>query len=295
MKRKILIFGVTGMLGHTLFSELSENENHDVYGTARMEGNIQQWFNRKILKKILLNIDVTNNEVVRKTIKSINPDIVINCVGIIKQLATANDPLVAIPINSIFPHVLASFCKVSGTRMIHISTDCVYNGKKGYYNENDLPNANDLYGRTKALGEVNHDWCITLRTSIIGHELKGKYGLIEWFLSQSEKIRGYLNAVYTGFPTVEIAHIIDKYVIPMVDLSGIYNLSSDPISKYELLKQVALKYKKEIEIEPYSDFFDNKSLDSTYFRLRTGYHPPTWKELIDKMYNNYQKELLKKI
>lgn len=293
MKKKVLIFGVTGMLGHTIFIELSKNKNYDIYGTVRNPEGIIKWFGQELLKKINSNVDANDNDSVIKTIERISPDIIINCIGLIKHLTIANDPLIAIPINSLFPHYLASLCKKVGSRMIHISTDCVFNGEKGNYNENELPNARDIYGGTKALGEVFYDWCTTLRTSIIGHELKGKYGLIEWFLSQSGKVQGYLNAIYTGFPTIEMAHIIEKYVIPIEGLSGLYHVSSEPISKYELLKLVAKKYNKETEIEPYADFHDNKSLDSTRFRMKTGYNPPAWTDLIDKMYIHYHKELLK--
>lgn len=179
-------------------------------------------------------------------------------------------------------------CRSVGARMIHISTDCVFDGKKGNYTEHDSSNADDLYGRSKFLGEVAYPpHCLTLRTSIIGHELKGKLGLIEWFLAQKGKVDGFTHAVYSGFPTVELAHIITEYILPNKDMNGVYHVSSDPISKYDLLKLVAKRYGKQIKIEPYNKFYQDHSLDSSVFRRITGYTPPSWPELVDKMYQHY--------
>ncbi len=156
--------------------------------------------------------------------------------------------------------------------------------EKDRYNENDQSDAEDLYGRTKYIGEVTGHNCITLRTSIIGHELKSKFGLVEWFLGQDTTVKGFTNAIYSGFPTVEMANIISDLIIPNPSLSGLYHVSSDPISKYELLRLVAKTYNKSIDIEPYSDFECDRSLDSTKFRNDTGYKPPQWSELVGNMY-----------
>jgi dTDP-4-dehydrorhamnose reductase len=163
----------------------------------------------------------------------------------------------------------------------------VFDGKKGNYTEQDTSNAADLYGKTKYLGEVHYPHCVTLRTSIIGHELKGKYGLVEWFLAQEGRVRGFTNAIYSGFPTVEMARIMGEYVIPSESLSGLYHVSSEPISKYDLLKLVSEKYGKEIEIEPYDEFRQDRSLESAHFRNVSGYVPPSWSELVDRMHMNY--------
>ena len=176
-------------------------------------------------------------------------------------------------------------CRSAGARMIHISTDCVFDGKKGNYTENDSSTADDLYGRSKFLGEVAYPpHCLTLRTSIIGHELKGKLGLVEWFLAQEGKVRGFTHAIYSGFPTIEFARIITDYILPRPELTGVYHVSSDPVSKYDLLNLVAKKYGKKIEIEPYDDFRQDRSLDSSLFRRLTGYMPPSWPELVDQMH-----------
>lgn len=284
---KVLITGVTGMLGHTLFTRLSQCADLDVYATARSSTGLSGWYSPELLKKVLVNVDADNFDSFIKAIARIKPDIVINCIGIIKQAPAAKDPLTAIAVNALLPHRIAALCKAAGARLIHISTDCVFNGVKGGYIESDPVDAADLYGKTKHLGEVAESHCVTLRTSIIGHELKGKYGLIEWFLARGEKIQGFTKAIFSGFPTVEIARIINDYVIPQTHLTGLYHVSSATISKYDLLKLVAEKYSKSIEIEPDDNFYINRALDSSRFRRVTGYNPPSWPELIDKMYRNY--------
>lgn len=275
------------MLGHTLFTELNKNKNLDVYGTARSLKNLDKWFRPELRKRIRCNVDADNFDTVIRALAAIQSDIIINCIGLIKQLPSANDPLSAITVNAQLPHRLSLICRTANARMIHISTDCVFDGAKGNYTEEDNSNAIDLYGRTKFLGEVYYPHCVTLRTSIIGHELKSKLGLVEWFLTQKDEVKGFTKAIYSGFPTIEMAHIISEYVIPNPDLQGLYHVSSEPISKYELLKLVAEKYKKQIEIKPYDDFYSDRSLNSDKFRRATGYISPPWAELVDKMYEHY--------
>lgn len=282
-----MVTGVTGMLGHTLFTLLSQSTDCDVYGTARSATGLSRWFQPECLEKLTLNVDADDFDSIAKAILQIQPAVVINCIGIIKQSTAAKDPLTAISVNALLPHRIASVCKKIGARMIHISTDCVFNGLKGNYTEADMADANDLYGRTKYLGEVADAHCVTLRTSIIGHELKGNYGLIEWFLNSNEKVRGFTKAVFSGFPTIELARIIRDYVIPGERLAGLYHVSAAPISKYDLLNLVAERYRKSIEIEPDDGFYMNRALDSTKFRQAAGYTPPSWKVLIDDMYRNF--------
>lgn len=298
MQKKVLILGGTGMLGHTLFMQLSLQKNLDVYATARTSSGLSLWFHPDFVEKIRVGVDADNFDTVIRAFASIQPDIVINCIGLIKQLPMASDPLSAIIINSLLPHRISMICRSAGARMIHISTDCVFDGKKGNYTEHDSSNADDLYGRSKFLGEVAYPpHCLTLRTSIIGHELKGKLGLIEWFLAQKGKVNGFTHAIYSGFPTVELAHILLEYVIPKPELTGVYHVSSDPISKYDLLSLVAKRYAKQIKIEPYDKLHQDRSLDSSVFRRITGYTPPSWPELVDKMYqyhisSSYDKQSL---
>lgn len=290
---KILILGTTGMLGHTLLKKLSERDNLDVYATCRSRNGLSQWFQQEIVDRIYSPVDANKFNSVRRILVEIKPDVVINCIGVIKQLAEAKDPLQCIEINALFPHRLAQACKSVGARLIHISTDCVFSGKKGMYLESDLPDCDDLYGRTKLLGEVDYPHTVTLRTSIIGHELHGGVSLIDWFLGQKERARGFTKAIYSGFPTVEMARIIAEIVIPHHELSGLHHVSSEPISKFDLLCLVRDIYGKTIEIEPFDDFVCDRSLDSSRFRAATGYVPPPWPELVAHMYEEKAAESVK--
>lgn len=284
---KILILGVTGMLGHKLFNLFSRNEDFDVYGTARSIDGLTERFSQASLKHIKANIDGENMESLLRTVVHIKPDLVMNCIGIIKQLPIAGDHQKVLAVNSLLPHRLVLVCQATGARLIQFSTDCVFNGRKGNYTENDIPDATDLYGRSKSLGEIRYPNCLTLRVPVIGHELKGKCGLVEWFLAQEGKVKGYTNVIFSGFPTTEIERILREYVIPNHSLEGLYHVSAKPISKYELLKIIAEKYGKRIGIEPWDHLTCDRSLNSESFRNLTGYVPPEWPELIDHMYQDY--------
>jgi dTDP-4-dehydrorhamnose reductase len=287
-KQRILILGGTGMLGHLLLRYLSVCPKYDVFATARSLDGLEKKFPKNQLERFRSgSVDANYFDSVIRALASVQPDIVINCIGIIKQIPGADDPLTAVTVNAQLPHRISLISRTACARLIHLSTDCVFNGKKSMYTENDQSNAEDLYGRTKYLGEVSYPHCVTLRTSIIGHELKGRYGLIEWFLSQAQKVRGFRKAIYSGFPTIELARIIRDYVLPDSALRGVYHVSSEPISKYDLLRLVAERYGKEIEIEPYDDFMQDRSLDSAIFREMTGYHPPAWDKLVEMMYRDF--------
>ncbi len=288
-QNKILILGGTGMLGHILLRYLYENTKFDVFATARNIEEIHKYFPPELASRFWRdNVDVGNFDSISHVLSTIKPDIVINCIGIIKQLPVANDPLTTITVNAQFPHRIAQISRDIGARVIHISTDCVFDGKKGMYTEDDIPCADDLYGRTKILGEISYPHCVTLRTSMIGHELKGQYGLVEWFLGQTGTVQGYKNVIYSGFPTIVFSSIIHKYVLPIPDINGIYHISSTPISKFDLLGLIAEKYGKKIDIEPYEDFVQDRSLKSDRFHALTDYVSPAWPELIDAMYEDYE-------
>lgn len=279
---KVLILGITGMLGNAVFREYSRDGSLCVYGTVRSELE-KSYFEENVRKGIIPSVNVENHDSLMAAFIHVKPDIVVNCIGLVKQALSAGDPLQAIPINALLPHRLASLCKLSGARLIHISTDCVYSGKKGNYEENDFPDANDLYGRTKYLGEVNYPHSITLRTSIIGHELKGNRSLVDWFLSQSNSVKGFQKAIFSGMPAIELARIIRDYVIPAPELSGLFHVSVDSINKFDLLSLIATQYKKAIEIIPDDSIRINRSLDSSKFRLATGFSPKPWAELVGDM------------
>lgn len=285
-KEKVLILGVTGMLGHTLFKEMNKNENFEVFGTTRSKSGLNEYFTKDELSKIRDNVDADNFETVIKAIASFQPTIIINCIGIIKQLPISKDPLTAITVNAQLPHRLSLVTKAAHARLIHISTDCVFDGKQGNYTENDLSSAEDLYGKTKYLGEVQYPHCITLRTSIIGHELKTNFSLVDWFMSQNDEINGFTKAIYSGFPTIEMVNIISNYVIPNKELSGLYHVSSDAISKYDLLNIMKDVYKKDIKINAFDDFVLDRSMNSDRFKYATGYKSPSWEKLVEDMYQH---------
>lgn len=287
--RRILVLGISGMLGHTLFAQLVRNPELQVYGSIRTERNTLTWLPSRLWSQVYVNVDVNNLESLLRVIAECRPELIVNCIGAIKQKAAGNDPLTAIAVNSLLPHRLALICEASGIRLMHISTDCVFDGLRGNYCESDAPNPLDLYGRTKVLGEVVDGHCLTLRTSVIGHEIRTKYGLVEWFLAQEGPVAGYAKVMYSGLPTVELARIIDQYVIPREDLRGLYHVSSEPISKDELLNQIASQYNKKIRIEPEENTRLNRVLDSTLFRNLTGYIPPSWPELVKVMYQDFQR------
>lgn len=281
---KILILGATGMLGNSMFRFLSIDKELDVSVTSR-SSSACSYFSKDLADKIVPNVDVKNHDSLVEVLNKVKPNVVINCIGLVQQLADANDPLKALPINSLLPHRLAGLCKLVGSRLIHISTDCVFSGKKGNYNESDFPDCYDLYGRSKLLGEVDYSHTITLRTSIIGHELSGNRSLINWFLSSEGVVKGFRKAIYSGFPTVELARIIKDFVLPNKELHGLYHVASKPINKLELLKLVEEIYNKKIDIIPSDELVIDRSLNSTRFNKITGYNPPEWKELVKNMYD----------
>jgi len=281
---KVLVLGVTGMLGSTIFKELYKDKELDVWGTLRSKSGLH-YFASDTRANLLCNVDVLDNDSLISLIAKIRPEVVINCVGLIKQLADASEPLSVLPINSMLPHRLSKLCALSNSRLIHISTDCVFNGKKGSYLEEDISDADDLYGRSKYIGEVvNQPHVVTLRTSIIGHELNSKTSLVEWFLSQDASVKGYNKAIFSGLPTVELAGVIKDYILPMPNLSGLYHVSVDAIDKFSLLSLIADIYGKKIEIEENDRVQIDRSLDSSKFRRISGYKPQSWQQLIQKMY-----------
>ena len=280
---RILIIGVTGMLGSAMFRVLSADPGRAVYGTARGDG-YRRHFPDSSSRSIISGVDVENQDSLLRAFVTVRPDAVINCVGIVKQLADANDPLQAVPINTLLPHRLAVLCQLGGARLVHVSTDCVFSGAKGNYLETDFPDAYDLYGRSKLLGEVDYPDAVRLRTSIIGHELSGCRSLLGWFLAQEAPVRGFTKAIFSGLPTVELAHVISEIVLPRTDLHGLYHVAAQPINKFDLLRLIASRYGKEIEIIPSDELVIDRSLNADRFNGVTGYIPPDWPVLITRMF-----------
>lgn len=280
---RALVLGASGMLGNAAFRVFGESDRLEVFGTAR-SSRIVERLPRGLRGRIICGIDVGDFDGLVKLFSDIRPDIIVNCIGLVKQLADAKDPLLAIPVNALLPHRLVRLCALFGARLIHVSTDCVFSGSRGLYAEHDLPDAADLYGRSKLLGEVDYPNAITLRTSIIGHELDGVHSLIEWFLAQEGSVKGYKKAIFSGLPTVELARVMRDVVIPRPDLRGLYHVASEPISKYDLLHLVAEAYAKEIEIIPDHSLVIDRSLNADRFQSATGYTAPRWQELVHAMH-----------
>ncbi|SKA48777.1 dTDP-4-dehydrorhamnose reductase family protein [Enterovibrio nigricans] len=285
---KVLVIGATGMLGYSLFTNLTEVNQLEVYGTVRSLTAKEHYFS-KYADKIVLNIDVNDDVSIKSAFETVRPDVVLNCVGLIKQHDVSKQHIAAIEINALLPHKLASFCDSFGAKLIHFSTDCVFDGAKGGYSESDEPNASDLYGKSKCLGEVSYGNHLTLRTSIIGHELNSSVSLVDWFLSQSVSVKGFSKAIFSGLPTSYIAKILAENILPRKDLVGLFNLSVEPIDKYSLLRLIAEKYGKEIEIEESDQLVIDRSLNSTKLRKEISLDVPKWEELIDFMYEDYAK------
>lgn len=281
-KTKILVLGASGMLGSAVFRILAEDERYLVVGSVR-SASVLHLLSPELHERIMVGVDIENPDSLMRLFALVKPQVVINCIGLVKQLPNAVDPLTAIPINSLLPHRLAMLCAAVSSRLIHISTDCVFSGVHGMYREDDPSDAQDLYGRSKYLGEVDYPHAVTLRTSIIGRELSGAHGLVSWFLAQKGPIKGFSKVIFSGLPTVELACVIRDFVLPNFELRGMYHVSAEPISKYELLKLVREAYEKVIDIDLDDRLDCDRSLDSSRFRKITGYNPPTWPELIRRM------------
>ncbi|NQW57550.1 MAG: SDR family oxidoreductase [Polynucleobacter sp.] len=279
----ILIFGATGMLGHAVFRVLSSDKRLTVFGTIRSESS-KKLFPPALADNLIPNIDIESHDCLKKAFEISRPEVVINCIGIIKQLSDAKDVLKTIPINTLLPHRLAALSKDFGSRLILVSTDCVFSGAKGNYLETDFPDCDDLYGRSKLLGEItDNDRVLTIRTSIIGHELRGGHSLVNWFLSQSGSAQGYTQAIFSGLPTNELAKIILDCIIQWPELNGLYHVSADPINKYDLLDLIAKAYKKDINISKNETVKIDRSLNHAKFSMATGYKAQNWNTLITSM------------
>lgn len=282
-RRRLLVLGASGMLGNAVLRWFEQDPSVEVFGSVRSLASVKGLQAKAPAAQFVPGVDVESLDSLTRLFAQVRPDVVVNCIGVVKQLAEADDPLTAIPINALLPHRLARLCQVAGARLIHVSTDCVFSGARGGYVETDPSDAYDLYGRSKLMGEVDYENAITLRTSIIGHELASAHGLVVWFLAQQGPVRGFTKAVFSGLPTVELARVIQQYVLPHPELRGTYHVSVAPINKYELLKLVASAYGRNNEIAPDDKLVIDRSLNSERFRAATGYVPPTWPELVQRM------------
>ena len=278
---KILVFGVTGMLGHKLYQVLGQS--FDTVGTIRGPYNGIARYGFFQTSQIASGVDASDFSSVKKVIDETKPEVVVNCVGIVKSLVDKAGMASTISLNSLLPHQLYQVCQPKGIRLIHISTDCVFSGKTGNYKEDDTSDAEDVYGKTKFLGEVSGANALTIRTSIIGRELASANGLVEWFASnRSGKVQGYANAIFSGFPTLHLSRIIADIIQNQKGLEGLYHVGSEPISKFDLLILINKDMGFNITIEKYPGYRIDRSLDSTKFRRETGFAPPSWEKMIEE-------------
>ena len=285
---KILILGLSGMLGHKLFSYLQKQNTYELYATTTTNFEIEHP-NFKIVNKKNIFFSKTQNIVFfKKIFTNIKPDLVINCMAILKESFFDLNPLKFVEINTIFPLQISELSKIFGFRFIHFSTDILYADTNKLSCENDKITIEGPYAASKFLGEVKNNNSLTIRTSIIGHQLNNKNSLVEWFLSyRGETVNGYSNVIYSGLPTTEISKIIHEKIIPNVNLKGIINISSNPISKFELLKKIKKYYNKKVKINIDNSIISNRSLDSNLFNNKTGYLAPDWDVLVKEMFKDY--------
>lgn len=285
---KVLVLGANGMLGsETLRVFAQKSGEFQVVGTVR-SADARRALPDRLLDRVIVGVDGGSSDSIIGAIAQVRPDVVVNCIGVIKQVAAAKDAVASLTLNALLPHRLARICEASGSRLIHISTDCVFSGRRGAYLEADTADAEDLYGRSKYLGEVDYPNAVTLRTSIIGHELGSKAALLEWFLAQEGSCLGYQRAVFSGLPTVVLARLIRDVVSSRNDMRGVFHVASAPISKYDLLRLVACTYKKDIDIIPESSVVIDRSLNGDRFRLATDWTPADWPTLVCEMYEAHR-------
>jgi dTDP-4-dehydrorhamnose reductase len=279
---KILVLGGDGMLGHQLLE--SWRVRHDVRVTLR--DGLERYRELGLFsdETAVGGVDVRNLDRLRGVIETFRPDAVVNAVGVVKQRAEAKEIVPSLEINALFPHYLAALCRAAGARLVHLSTDCVFSGEKGNYTEQDPPDPVDLYGQTKLLGELSEPPAVTLRTSIIGLELRRKTGLVEWYLAQKGAVRGFRRAIYSGFTTAEMAGVIEMILERFSTMTGVWHVASAPISKYDLLRSLTEKLDRtDIRVEADDQLVCDRSLSSSAFSQKTAYRAPGWDVMLDSL------------
>jgi len=284
MKKKVLILGATGMLGHQVYYHFKEEGNFEVINVS---------FRNKLTPETII-LDLNNKTALEKLLKEQNPDFIVNCVGVLIKGANYN-PANAIYLNAYLPHLLTGICDEIKAKLIQISTDCVFSGEKGGYTETDEKDGNDIYAKTKALGEVENTDHLTLRTSIIGPELKENgEGLFQWFMNQGRETNGFTKALWSGVTTTELAKVITQAI--QQDLKGLYHVTNgQPINKYELLQLIKEITGKNIEIHPVEGKKADKSFIDTRreLQIEVSSYPEMIREMVDFMkihpdlYKNY--------
>jgi dTDP-4-dehydrorhamnose reductase len=278
---RILILGGSGMLGHALLKTLQAR--HEVRATLHRPIEYYRQWSLFHDGNSFGAVDLHSPATLVRVLDQFRPEAVVNCAGLVKQREDAKDALMNLEINATAPHRIAGLCRDAGARLIHLSTDCVFSGRKGMYTEKDNADAEDLYGRAKFLGEPDAPHCLTLRTSFVGRELTRKLGLLEWFLAQSGPIRGFRRAIFSGFTSLEMSRVIEMLLTEFPDASGLYHVSSEPLDKYSLLKLFQEHFRRPITITGDDSIAIDRSLDSSRFRRDFQYRPPEWPAMVKEL------------
>ncbi len=277
---KVLVLGGDGMLGHKLVQVLSAR--FETWATFRTDDG--PWRDLPMFagnERTLGAVDAAAFDSVVRAVAAVHPDAVINAIGIVKQRRAAQDPIASIAVNALFPHRLADLCTAAGARLVHISTDCVFSGRRGPSTEADPPDPDDLYGRTKLLGEVQRPGALTLRTSIIGRDSLRQSGLLEWFVSnRGGRVSGYTTHIYSGLTTLALAGVIADLLERHPALAGLYQVASEPITKYDLLVRIRDALRLDVAVDPTAPPPIDRSLSAARFAAATGRHLPDWETMI---------------
>lgn len=279
---KVVVLGATGMLGSAVLGVL-DHGGLEVSGAVR-NAAAEQLFPSRLAKRLVPCGDLEQDDALEQLLEQTRPDWVINCTSVARSLHRDLDRMLGV--YALLPQRLSLACRLAGARLLQVSSDGVFSGARGGYREDDQPDATDLYGRAKRLGEVREPHAVTIRTSMLGHELASRSGLLEWFLSQEERCRCYTRAIFCGLPTFVLAAVMRDYILPRADLSGVYHVGAPPISKFDLLTLVATQYGKQIAIEPDESVALDRSLIVERFFDATGFRSPGWPELVRVMHSH---------
>lgn len=283
---KVLVLGSAGMLGHKLLQRLGKS--FAVAGTIREAKAAPPLLAALNQTELFSNVSAHEFSRIEDVVDRFRPSVIINCIGVIKQRKESKDAIPSILINALLPHQLAALAQAKGIRLIHFSTDCVFSGHKGRYTESDPADAQDLYGRSKRLGEVDGANCLTIRSSIIGHELQNGLSLVDWFLSQKGKtVNGFARAIYSGLPTAVMSDLVAWLIREQSSMSGTWHVASEPISKFDLLTLIRETYGAPITINRFEDFVSDRSLDGRQFQSRTGWVAPSWPDMVQAMHQDW--------
>ena len=282
---KILILGADGMLGHKLF-QLLGMDYPETFGTISGKSSIYPYSGISFFHtdKVIPEVNMLDFGQIEHIINQLNPDYIINCLRVATHGDETAPPLQTITVNSLLPHQLAEVAKKNGARMIHFSSDCVFNGKQGMYTEEDPPNATHIYGQTRLLGEVFADNVLVLRGSVIGRELIQHSSLLDWFLrQQGSEINGFTHAIYSGLSSVETVRVVQMIISIKPSLTGLYHIASKPINKYNLLKLAQKNFGIKVTIHKQNKYFVNRSLAAEKIKYALGYVAPSWSSMMKEL------------